>query len=105
MAITQITHNIGNYIINTDMNITIDKEKKTITLHGAVSWTQLRQELLQLIPHECWDDWQIIPPPPQIQYIPIYPASPPVVYPPYPVQPYPYYIPCPSPLWYPYTLV
>ena len=99
MTITQITHNIGNYIINTDMNITIDKENKRITLHEEITIDEfnalLRKEdmsMTELV------RYKIAPPPKEIQYIPYYPIQPiiPQIVP-YPVYPHPYPPPPPNP--------
>ena len=94
MTITQITHNIGNYIINTDMNITIDKENKRIVVYDEMPLNHLVDKILELRAVE-FKEYTIAFPPKEIQYIPIYPASPTPMYP-YPVYPYP--APC-IPSW------
>jgi hypothetical protein len=100
MTITQITHNIGNYIINTDMNIAIDKENKTITLHEGVTLSDLADYLSEEA-IEGWSMFTIFFPPEEIQYIPVYPAAPiiPQIVT-YPVYPYPVY-PSPTPYYPP----
>ena len=87
------------------MNITIDKENKTIVIYGEVGWIYLvdfmRREIGDDRLKDPWDDYKIIPYPKEIQYIPIYPAAPmmPQIVP-YPV---PYHC-TPYPYWFPYTV-
>ena len=85
------------------MNITIDKEKKTITIYEEVKWSDLVHALEDEDVFSVAEikNYKLIPPPKEIQYIPVYSAAPimPQIVPypvPYPCTPYPY--------WSPYTV-